>query len=149
MKEQNLVTIAQELIEAFNANDAQRFKKHLTTNVVYDEVGTQRKLQGADAWVKTWEEWRRALPDVKGTVTNAVASGNTVVQEITWKGTHDGPLNLPDRTISPSGKRQVTRASHVLVFEGDKVKECRHYFDMLSLLQQVGALPMQAKATAG
>ena len=83
MSEQNLLGIARELIDAFNAGDAERFKKHVTADVVYDEVGTQRKMQGADAWVQTWEAWRQALPDVKGTITSAVASGSTVVQEIT------------------------------------------------------------------
>ena len=148
MSEQNLIGIARELIDAFNAGDGKRFKKHLAPGVVYDEVGTQRRIQGADAWVQTWEQWRSALPDVKGTITNAVASGNTVVQEITWQGTQSGPLQMPGGTIPPSGKRQITRASQVLVFEGDRVKESRHYFDMLGLLQQIGAAPQQAKATA-
>src|SRR5439155_19484184 len=119
MSEQNLIGIARELIDAFNAGDAERFKKHVTADVVYDEVGTQRKMQGADAWVQAWEVWRQALPDVKGTITSAVASGNTVVQEVTWQGTHSGPLPLPSGTIPASGKLQITRASLVLIFEGD------------------------------
>jgi steroid delta-isomerase-like uncharacterized protein len=149
MPEQNLIGIARELIDAFNAGDTQRFKKHVTADVVYDEVGTQRKMQGADAWVQAWEAWRQALPDVKGTITSAVISGNTVVQEITWQGTHSGPLPLPGGTIPASGKRQITRASQVLIFEGDRVKESRHYFDMLSLLQQIGAIPQPTGASGG
>ncbi len=98
--------------------------------------------------MEVWEQWRSASPDVNGTITNAVASGNTVVQEITWQATQTGPLSLPGRTIPPSGKRHVTRSSLVLVFEGDRVKESRLYFDMLSLLQQIGAIPQQAGASA-
>ena len=75
MSEQNLIGIARELIDAFNAGDTERFKKHVTADVVYDEVGTQRKMQGADAWVQAWEAWRQALPDVKGTITSAVVTG--------------------------------------------------------------------------
>ena len=51
MSEQNLIGIARDLIDAFNAKDRERFKRQLTANVVYDEVGTNRKFQGADAWV--------------------------------------------------------------------------------------------------
>jgi hypothetical protein len=80
MSEQILIGVARDLIDAFNAKDSERFKKQLTANVVYDEVGTNRKSQGADAWLQVWEQWRSAFPDVKGTITNAVASGNTVVQ---------------------------------------------------------------------
>ena len=145
----DLIAIARELIDAFNTGDAERFKKHVIADVVYDEVGTQRKMHGADSWVQAWEMWRQALPDVKGTITSAVASGNTVVQEITWQGTHSGPLPLPGGTIPAAGKLQITRASQVLIFEGDRVKESRHYFDMLSLLQQIGAIPQATRASAG
>ena len=41
------------------------------------------------------------MPDVKGSVTNAVASGNTVVLEVTWEGTHTGPLAGPKGAIPP------------------------------------------------
>jgi steroid delta-isomerase-like uncharacterized protein len=147
MAEQNLVQAGRELIEAFNSGDGNRFKKYLAADVVYDEVATQRKIQGADAWVQLWEGWRRAMPDVKGTITNTVASGNTVMQEITWDGNQTGPLELPGGTFPASGKRQITRSSHVLIFEGDRVKQCRHYFDVLSLLQQLGAMPQQVRAS--
>src|SRR6266852_2023585 len=116
MSEQNLISVARDLIDAFNAKDSERFKKQLAANVVYDEVGTNRKSPGADAWLQVWEQWRTAFPDLKGTITNAVASGNTVVQEITWQGTQSGPLSLPGSTIAPSGKRQITRTSLLLVF---------------------------------
>lgn len=148
MSEQNLIGIARDLIDAFNAKDGERFKKQLAATVVYDEVGTNRKFEGADAWVEVWEQWRKAFPDVQGTITNAIASGNTVVQEITWQGTQSGALSLPSGTIPPSGKTQITRTSLVLVFEGDRVKESRIYFDMLSLLQQIGAISQQAAASA-
>jgi predicted ester cyclase len=78
---------------------------------------------------------------VKGSVTNAVASGNTVVLEVTWEGTHTGPLAGPKGSTPPTGKRQTTRAGWVLNFDGSKMKESRHYFDMLSFMQQLGILP--------
>jgi steroid delta-isomerase-like uncharacterized protein len=147
MPQANLIDISRELIDAFNAADGQRFKKHIVGDALYDEIGTQRKIHGADAWVQTWEQWRRALPDVKGTVTNAIASGNTVVLEIRWEGTQTGALEMPGSSIPASGKRMITRASMIFGFDGEKVKECRHYFDMLSLLQQIGAAPQQTSVS--
>ena len=79
--------------------------------------------------------------DAKGTVTNALASGNTAVLEITWEGTQTGPLVGPGGTIPPSGKRQVTPAAFLMTFEGDRIKEGRQYFDSMTLLQQLGAAP--------
>lgn len=74
-------------------------------------------------------------------ITNAFASGDTATVEVTWDGTQTGPLVGPAGTIPPSGKRQKTRATQVLTLNDGKVKEAHHYFDMLSLLQQIGAMP--------
>ena len=80
------------------------------------------------------------MPDVRGTVTHAWATGNTVVLEITWKGTHTGPLQGPSGIVPATGKPQTTRAGWVLNFDGGKIKDSRHYFDMFSFMQQLGIL---------
>jgi predicted ester cyclase len=80
------------------------------------------------------------MPDVKGNVTNAISSGNSVLLEVTWEGTQTGPLETPGGTIPPSGKRQTTLSAWVFEFEGDRIKESRNYFDMVSFLQQIGAM---------
>ncbi len=133
--------IAGELIDAFNQSDWARFKALLAPDVHYEETGTQRRIQGADAYVQLCQGWKNALPDVTGTIRNTVASNNTVVQEITWDGTHTGLLESPSGTIPPSGNRIVTQASLWLILQGDKAQEIHHYLDVLTLLQQIGALP--------
>ena len=45
----------------------------------------------------------------------------------------------PEGTIPASGKRQETPAACFFTFEGDKIKESRHYFDSMTLLKQIGA----------
>src|SRR5436853_374273 len=62
-------------------------------------------------------------------------------REVTWQGTHTGPLVGPKGTVPATGKQQTTRTSWVLNFDGGKIKESRHYFDMLSFMQQLGILP--------
>jgi len=81
------------------------------------------------------------MPDSRGSVTNTLISGNTVVLEVTWQGTRTGPLVGLKGTVPATGKQQTTRTSWVLNFDGGKIKESRHYFDMLSLMQQLGILP--------
>ena len=141
MSPQDLVGAARGVVDAFNTADWERCKAILAEDAVYDEVGTSRCLAGHDEILPVWQGWREGMPDVKGTVESAVATGdNTVVLEITWKGTHTGPLSGPSGTIAPTGKEQTTRAGWVLDFEGDRVKRSRHYFDMLSFMQQLGVL---------
>ncbi len=51
-----------------------------------------------------------------------------------------GPLPGPSGTIAPTGKEQTTRAGWVMDFDGGRIKRSRHYFDMLSFMQQLGVL---------
>jgi len=141
MADKDLTKISRDYIEAFNDGKWDRVKEMHTTNSLYNEVGTQRRIQGTDAIVTALQGWKRAFPDAKGKVTNAISTGSNVVLEISWEGTHTGPLEGPGGTIAATGKRQVTPAAMVILFDGDKIKESRHYFDMMALLQQIGAVP--------
>ena len=110
----------------------------MTSDSVYDEVATSRTLRGVGEVIPVWQGWKEAMPDVKGTVTNACATGNTVVLEVTWRGTHSGPLQTPNGPIAATGKRIEVRACMAIEVAGDKAKAQRHYFDMGTLLQQIG-----------
>lgn len=146
MGEQERIATARGVVDAFNRDNWEAVGAPLAPNAVYKEIGTGRQLDGPEAMVEAWQGWKTALPDATGTVTNAIASGDTVLLEISWEGTQDGPLAGPGGTIPPSGKRQVTPAAFVCTFEGEKIREIRHYFDMLALLQQLGAVPALAHA---
>lgn len=140
MAEQDVIRAARGIVDAFNVSDWERCKAAMTSDSVYDEVATSRTLRGVGEVIPVWQGWKEAMPDVKGTVTNACATGNTVVLEVTWKGTHTGPLQSPSGTVPATGKQQTTRAGWVMNFDGGKIKESRHYFDMLSFMQQLGIL---------
>ncbi|MDP9237527.1 MAG: ester cyclase [Chloroflexota bacterium] len=141
MGEQDLIKVAKELVEAFNKEDWDRYMALYGTGSLYNEVGTGRQLRGKAEILPALQSWRKAMPDVRGTVTNAFATGNKAVLEVTWKGTQTGPMDGPGGTLPPSDKSQTTPAAWVFEFEGDKVKESRHYFDMMSFMQQIGAMP--------
>ena len=145
----DITNLAREAVEAFNVSDWERTKALMTPDYVYNEVATQRSIQGPEEVVAALKGWKEAMPDATGTVTNALASGNTVTLQVTWEGTQTGPLEGPMGTIPASGRRQVTPAAWILTFEGERIKESHHYFDMLSLLTQIGALPGEAAESAG
>lgn len=62
----------------------------------YDEVGMQRKMDGVGAVIEGWQGWATAVPDAKATFENALVQGTSVVLEVTWRGTHTGPLQSRD-----------------------------------------------------
>ena len=140
MESQDLISLARAQVDLFNASDWDGVRASILPDAVYDERGTGRVLEGADAIIDAFKGWKGSMSDVVGTVTDAHASGDTVVLECRWEGTQDGPLEWAGGTVPPSGLRQVTQSAWVITFAGDKVRESRHYFDMLALLQQIGAM---------
>jgi steroid delta-isomerase-like uncharacterized protein len=136
-----IVNLARKQVDAFNTGDWEQLRASLGADSRYDELGTQRKIEGPEKIVELFKAWKTAFPDAVGTVTSAVASGKKAALEVTWKGTHTGPLETAEGTIPASGKPQETPAAFFFTFEGDKIKESRHYFDSMTLLKQIGAQP--------
>jgi steroid delta-isomerase-like uncharacterized protein len=139
--QQDLIKRADDFIDAFNDGDWQRFAAGLAPEVVYEEAGTQRRVGGVDAYVQLCQGWKQAFPDARGAIRNVVANGSTVVQEIMWEGTQTGTLEGPGGSLPPSGKRVRFPASLWITFSGDEMKEIHHHLDVLSMLQQLGAIP--------
>ena len=92
MADNELIQAARDVVRAFNDSEWGKYQGLFTSDCLYDEVGTARQLQGLDVIIPALKGWKAAMPDVKGTVTNAVSAGNTVFLEVTWQGTHTGPL---------------------------------------------------------
>ena len=141
MSEAEAVRIARENVDAWTAGDWDRLRAALAPDVVYDEVGSQRRLVGVNDFVQSYQAWKRAGPDGKGTVMRALASGDTVLIEVTWTATQTGPMETPKGPIPPSGKQWNLRGAQVITVKDGKIKELRQYFDMLTILQQIGAAP--------
>lgn len=141
------IDAARASVDAFSRDDWEAFRAGLADDAVYDELGTGRRIEGSDAIVEVYRAWKQAFPDGTGTVTNALASGNTAVLEIMWQGTHSGELATPTgQTLPASGKAWKVPAVEVVNVEGGKLTECRHYFDLMTLLSQIGAVPAPESA---
>jgi steroid delta-isomerase-like uncharacterized protein len=133
-----LIEAAKAPLLAYNQKDWNAVRASITSNFTYDEVGTGRKVQGANQTITLWRGWAEALPDSKASIDNVVASGNTVVLELTWRGTHTGPLPTPKGSLAGTGKQIELRGCVVVELADGKARLQRHYFDMATLLQQVG-----------
>jgi len=133
--------VANEFIEAFNDADWERFTATCSRDVVYEEKGSNRTVKGIDAVLEAAKGWRAAFPDVRGKIFHSTAAGTTAALEITWMGTHSGPLDLPSGTLPATGKSVEFDGVQVFIVEGGKVQHMRHYLDLLTMLSQVGALP--------
>ena len=136
MIEQDIRQLAQEWLQAQSTGDYARMGATLADDVMYHEIGTQRRIQGRQALINLQQEWRQAVPDVKGTIQNIFASGNQALAEMIWEGTFRGDLVTPRGTIPAQGRRmEPLLTAFVYTVEGGKIKDIRHYFDIVSLLR--------------
>jgi steroid delta-isomerase-like uncharacterized protein len=135
---QALIDAAKASILAYNDKNWDNVRASLASNPTYDEVGTNRKIQGTDQVIECWKGWALAMPDSKATIHGAFASGSTVCVEMTWRGTHTGPLELPSGSVSGTNRSIDIRGCQVFEMAETKCRTIRHYFDMATLLEQLG-----------
>ena len=140
MSVQEQIDVGQEEVEAFNDGDWERFGATYTEDAVYDEPGTQRRVEGRDEILEVNRAWKQAFPDAHGTVTNVIAGEDAVTLEITWEGTQEGALAMPQGEIPPTNRRATVKAAQVLKMADGQIKENHHYFDMMGMLQQLGVV---------
>lgn len=145
----DFTAVVRENLDAFNAGDWQRMRETMTPGSIYVEPATGRRVEGADAVIEVNEGWKAAIPDAQGTVTSEFGCDDRVVTEVTWTGTHSGPLELPTGgAIPPSGRPIEVPGVQVCRIEDGKLAEVHHYFDMLGLLEQIGTISAETLARA-
>ena len=87
------------------------------------------------------EAFKAALADAHMVVDNAVDGGDTVFLEGRFIGTHSGDFQTPDGTIPASGNKvELPFADYFKVSNG-KIVEHRTYFDQVTMMRQLGAMP--------
>jgi steroid delta-isomerase-like uncharacterized protein len=132
------INAAKAMILAYNDKDWNRVRASVTPDVVYDEVPTGQKAEGVDAFIAACQGWAQAFPDAKGTFTNTLVCADSVMFELTWTGTHRGQLQTPEGLLAPTGKSMNVRACMIIELAGERTKSQRHYFDLATLLGQLG-----------
>jgi steroid delta-isomerase-like uncharacterized protein len=142
----NVIEIAKAAVTAYNKKDWNELGNLLAANAVYDEKATNRRLEGSGQIIEALQGWAQAFPDSKGTFIREFVSNDTAILELVWKGVHTGPLQTPTGAIPPTNKPIEVPACEVFRVEGGKVRSMSHYFDMLTLLNQIGVTGTAAPA---
>ena len=137
---QTAIEQAKLSVKAYNEKNWEEVKASLTSDAVYDEVATHRRLEGTNEILSAWKGWAAAFPDSQASFDDAIVSDDRVVLELRWRGTHNGPLNLPSGQIAPTGKKIDVRACQIVELKNGRTRSVRHYFDVATMLSQLGVL---------
>jgi steroid delta-isomerase-like uncharacterized protein len=133
---------AVEAIDAWSEDAKERHRSYFADDAVLREHGTGREVHGGDAIVDVHWGWRQSFPDGRGTIGTVVDGGDHVAVEVVWTGTHQGPLVTPDGgSIPPTGRSFSVPATMVLAMRDGRIDQMAHYFDLMTLLTQLGVAP--------
>jgi steroid delta-isomerase-like uncharacterized protein len=146
-----MIELIKKHLENYNASNWTDYKAALAPDVTYEEVPLRLNVRGADEWMKTVQRWKKAFPDMTATLLGAIESedGSEAALEIEWKGTHTGTLEGPMGTIPPTNKRGSVKGTLLMKVRNNKIVEARHFFDLLTVLAQIGVAPMAGMVASG
>jgi steroid delta-isomerase-like uncharacterized protein len=131
------------MFEAINAHDVDAFGAHIADDLVeHEEIpGIPSTKEGVLTMFRMYFE---AFPDLEVKVEDVIASGDKIVNRVTYSGTNEGQfMGMP-----ATGKRVDGIESIDITVFGDDGLAHEHWgvFDAMGMMQQLGVIPVGASA---
>jgi steroid delta-isomerase-like uncharacterized protein len=145
MSEQNKALSRRTFEEVWNQGNLGAINELVgPDSTFYDANVPGGKFNGPAGMTQFVQIYRGAFPDVRFTVNDQIAEGDQVCTRWTATGTHKGDL----MGIAPTNKFATISGVDIERYKDGKVVEAWASYDMLGLLQQVGAVPSMAPVAA-
>jgi steroid delta-isomerase-like uncharacterized protein len=145
MSEFDNIRIAEKLFDAINAHNLDLGDSYEAVDYKFEGPGTERNggaLNRDQARAYT-QGFINAFPDLHFELKQKVAQGEYVVINWVGSGTHTGPLPTPTGdTLPATGKKATVAGSTTYQIINGKVVKGWTYWDMVSLLSQLGIMPV-------
>jgi steroid delta-isomerase-like uncharacterized protein len=103
----------------------------------YEIVPTGDVYDGEEQVTAYFAETRAAFPDQRNELIALHHADDAVIVEFTLLGTHEGPF----RGMPPTGRAFECRVTAFFLFEEDRLVCERVYFDVVTILRQLGLVP--------
>ena len=137
----DLEKLTRQGLDDFNRGDMDAMREMMIPEgYVYEESGDLR-IEGRDAAVDWFRQWRKAFPDLTGQMLRVVVAGDTAVSEIRWTGTHNGALPAAMGGVEPTGRTIANVGTIWHTYRHGKLVAERNHVDALLIMMQLGLLP--------
>lgn len=141
MPEDNKARIREFIDRVLTAGEIDATGDYFHGDVV-EEVPFPGQGPGLHGLKETLTRIRRAFPDMKWSVEEQIADEDKVLTRFIWSGTHQGEfLGIP-------ATNRVVRVWGMVIdrFEDRKIKSTRILLDTLSMMQQLGVVPVASNS---
>jgi steroid delta-isomerase-like uncharacterized protein len=144
MSEQNKTSVRRLFEEVWNKGLVPVADELFAPTYTHHDSSTLDVGRGPEGEKKRVTLYRNAFPDIRFTIEDIIAEGETVVARWTCRGTHKGDLN----GIAPTGKQFNITGVSIARFTNSKMFEGFVNWDALGLMQQLGVVPELGKVKA-
>ena len=136
MSEEENKAVIGRWIEAFNERDLEGEADLLAPGYVAHVPSPQGPLdlEGLEAWRGFTAPFVEAFPDLRLTIVDMAAEGDTVAARVAFRGTHRGEF----QGLPPSGKQVAFSSMEFNRVVDGKVEEHWVEINLLGLVQQLG-----------
>ena len=142
MSEQNKTIVRRLFDELWNQGNLPVADELIAPTYTHHDASTPDLGRGPESEKKRVTLYRTAFSDLRLTVEDMIAEGETVVARWSCRGAHKGDLN----GIAPTGKQFVISGVSIVRFAGGKMVEGWINWDALGLMQQLSVVPALGKA---
>jgi steroid delta-isomerase-like uncharacterized protein len=141
MSEQENIKMATAFFEAWNAGDLSKALQYNSDDFMSEAPGSMTPLTSQQSLAYN-QNFLTAFPGSKFQILFNVCQGDYVVTHWKITGMHTGPLMSPSgKAIPPTGKSATVTGSSTAMIKNGKVVRGWNFWDMTSLLGQLGLLP--------
>ncbi len=144
MSEANKNAVRRLVEEVWNKGNLPVTEELFAPNYVHHDASTPDVGLGPDSEKKRATLYRTAFPDLRLTIEDIIAEGDSVTIRWSCRGTHKGELS----GIAPTGKQFSISGITIACFENGKMAEGWVNWDALGMMRQLGIVPEFAKAKA-
>jgi steroid delta-isomerase-like uncharacterized protein len=144
MSEQDKTIVRRLFGELWNKGDLSVADQLFSPNYTHHDPSTPDFGRGPESERKRATLYRTAFPDLRLTIEDIIAEGETVMARWSCRGTHKGDLS----GIAPTGKEFTISGVSIARLANGKMAEGWVNWDALGLMQQLGVVPETAKAKA-
>ena len=135
--------VVKKFYALLDAGDMGGLGQLLSDDFVWHVAGIPAPLDKQSS-VGFLQAFRAAFPDMQHSLDPQIAEGDRVATPLTFRATHRGEL----QGIPASGKRVEILALNIHRILGEKIAHAESVVDMMSLMQQIGAIAAPGSARA-
>jgi steroid delta-isomerase-like uncharacterized protein len=144
MSEPNKAIVRRLFEELWNKGNLSLADELFSPNYAHYDPSTPDVGRGPESEKNRATLYRTAFPDLRLTIEDIIAEGETVMARWSCRGTHKGDLS----GIAPTGKQFNISGVTIARLANGKLAEGWVNWDALGLMQQLGVVPELAKTKA-